>query len=123
MPQTDLLDRTFEFACHAVTLYQQLIKRGGAGRALAKQFLDAATSVAANEEEAQAAASRADFLSKQTIVLRESRESHLWLRIFERASLGDADFVRSMRVEAGELVAILTTIVKKTRENDNRSSR
>ncbi len=123
MPQTDLLERTFEFACNAITLYQQLTRRGGAGRALAKQFLDAATSVAANEEEAQAAASRSDFVSKQTIVLRESRESHLWLRLFERASLGGPDLVRSMRVEAGELVAILTTIVKKARANDDRSGR
>ncbi len=80
MPQTDLLPRTFAFACRAIDLYRHLVKRGGPGRALAPQFLYAATSIGANEEEAQAAASRADFSAKQSIVLRERLlTSEFWI--------------------------------------------
>ncbi len=120
MAHTDLLERTFAFACRAVVLYRHLTKRPGAGRALARQFLDAATSIGANEEEAQAAASKVDFTAKQAIVLREAREACYWLRLFEQCELGDPEMIRSMRCEAGELVGIFTAIVKKARAGESR---
>ncbi len=119
MPQTDLLQRTFDFACRSIDLYRHLVKRGGAGRALARQFLNAATSVGANEEEAQAAASKVDFVAKQSIVLREARESQYWLRLFENCNLGDLQLIRPLRQEAGELVGIFTAIVKRSRGNES----
>jgi four helix bundle protein len=117
MPPTDLLKRTFTFACACVELYRHLMKRGGAGRALARQFLDAGTSIGANVEEAQAGASKADFVNKQTTALKEARESHYWLRLFEHCQLGDLSLITPMREESGELVAILTTIVAHAKSN------
>ncbi|MGE5357925.1 MAG: four helix bundle protein [Bacteroidales bacterium] len=117
MPQTDLLTRTFAFACQAVALYRQLVRGGGAGRVLARQFLNAATSLGANEEEAQAAGSHADFIAKQAIALREARESCYWLRLFEHTAIGSPQAIAPMRREAGELVAILSTVVKNARAN------
>jgi four helix bundle protein len=115
MPPTDLLERTFAFACACVDLYRDLLKRGGAGRALAHQFLDAGTSVGANAEEAQAAASKADFTYKMSISLREAREARFWLRLFESCRLGDPALIAPLRIEVNELVAILTAIVRRAR--------
>ncbi|MFP5247342.1 MAG: four helix bundle protein, partial [Thermoanaerobaculia bacterium] len=75
----------------------------------------AASSIGANLEEADAAQSRADFISKCNISLKEARESRYWLRILSR-------FINSRRIaaliqESTELIAILTTIVRKSREN------
>ncbi len=120
MPPFDLLQRTFAFTCACVELYRHLVKRGGAGRALARQFLDAGNSIGANVEEAQAGASKADFINKQTTALKEARESHYWLRVFERCQLGDLALVTPMRQEAGELVAILTSIVARAKSNLSR---
>ncbi len=120
MPPYDLRQRTFEFACQAIALYSHVMKRGGAGRALARQFLDAATSIGANVEEAQDGASKPDFINKQTTALKEARESHYWLRLFERCTLADAALIVPMRKEAGELVAILRTIVINAKRNPNR---
>jgi four helix bundle protein len=117
VPPPDLLKRTFAFACACVELYRHLMKRGGAGRALARQFLDAGTSIGANVEEAQAGASKADFVNKQTTALKEARESHYWLRLFEHCQLGDVALITPMREESGELVAILTTIVAHAKSN------
>jgi four helix bundle protein len=50
-----------------------------AGWVLAKQFLRSATSIGANLEEARAAESRADFIHKYRIALKEARESAYWL--------------------------------------------
>jgi four helix bundle protein len=45
------------------------------------QLLDAATSVGANLEEAKAGQSRADFIHKNAISLKEAREANYWLRL------------------------------------------
>jgi four helix bundle protein len=77
--------------------------------------MSAATSVGANLEEADAAQSRADFVSKCNISLKEARECRYWLRLLDR-------IVKDSRIEplcneATELIAILTTIVRKSRES------
>src|SRR5471030_1559434 len=72
------------------------------------------TSIAANYEEAKAAYSRRDFTAKSSIVLKEARESRMWLRLIEAENLAPIDEVRPLN-EANELVAIFTTSVKRLR--------
>jgi len=71
----DIEERTFAFAL-SISLCQQLERKPGAGRLLARQLLRSGTSVGANVEEAQAGQSRADFISKYSIALKEIREAH-----------------------------------------------
>jgi four helix bundle protein len=75
-----------------------------------RQLVRAGTSIGANLEEADAAQSKPDFISKCTISLKEARESHYWLRILKATGKAEADRLLS---EANELIAILTTIVRK----------
>ena len=72
----DLEDRLFDFALRIVRLYQKLAKQSELGRILGKQLLRSGTSIGANYQEGQAGQSRADFISKTSIALKEARETH-----------------------------------------------
>ena len=111
----DLRERAFEFACAVVQLHRFLYRREPALRAVTAQAASAAGSIGANLEEADAAQSRADFISKCNISLKEARESRYWLRILNRVLEG-SERIQKLIMESTELVAILTTIVKKSRE-------
>jgi four helix bundle protein len=110
----DIVERTFAFAVAVVRLCQNS-ERSTTSRAMVNQLLGAATSVGANVEEAQAGQSRADFLSKMSIACKESREAHYWLRLFAATEISSSAQLAPLITEANELVAILTSIVKRTR--------
>jgi four helix bundle protein len=79
------------------------------------QILRAGTSVVSNVEEAQAGQSRADFLSKITIALKEARETHSRLRILSAADVLPAMRIRALISEADELSRILGAIIISTK--------
>src|SRR5437763_9917699 len=110
----DIKERTFEFAVRIVKLCQYLDKTPGACRTLSGQLLRAGTSVGANVEEAQAGQSRPDFISKNSIALKEARECHYWLRILIAAKVMPEKRLAELRDEAEELKLILGSIVIRT---------
>jgi four helix bundle protein len=114
-PRFDLAERTFRFACAIVRFCRKLALEPGVSRHIAWQLADAGTSIAANYEEAKAAYSRRDFAAKTSIVLKEARESWMWLRLIEAESLAPSDQVRPLLNEANELVAIFTASVRRLR--------
>jgi four helix bundle protein len=114
-PPFDLADRTFLFACAIVRFCRKLAQEPGVTRHIAWQLAGAGTSIAANYEEAKAAYSRRDFTAKSSIVLKEARESRLWLRVIAAEKLAPIDEVQPLLDEANQLVAIFTTSVKKLR--------
>lgn len=113
--QRDLADRTFKFACAIVKFCLKLSAEPGVARRIAWQLADAGTSIAANYEEAKAAYSRRDFTAKTSIVLKEARESRLWLRVIAANSLARPEEVGPLLNESNELVAIFTASMKTLR--------
>jgi len=111
----DITNRTFSFACRTVKLYQHLAKQKYAAEILGRQVLRSGTAIGANIEEAQAGQSRADFVSKCNIALKEARETHYWLRLLMDTKIVPTKKINNLLNEANEIVAILTSIVKKTR--------
>lgn len=111
----DLCERTFRFGVRIVRLCRELDKDPAVGRTLGKQLLCAATSIGANVEEGQGGQSRADFLSKYSIACKEAREAHYWLRLLVASEIVPADKVVELTKECDELIAILTTIIRKTK--------
>ena len=111
----DLRERTFQFACQIVIFCRELSKDPGLHRQIARQLLRSGTSVGANAEEAKAAYSRRDFACKNSIVLREARESLYWLRLIASTGLQSETACAGLIKEANELVAIYTTIVRRCR--------
>jgi four helix bundle protein len=69
--------------------------------------------VGANQEEAKAAYSRREFAAKNAISLKECREAKYWLRLADARSLGNPQRRKRLLQEVDELVAILTTSVKR----------
>ena len=111
----DIQERSFRFACRIVTLHKELVKRDSTARILAGQLLRSGTSIGANLEEACAGHSKADFISKCTIALKEARETHYWMKLLEATEMLAQHESEPLIKEAGELTAILTAIVKNAR--------
>ena len=113
--KSDIPARTFEFARRVVLLCRVLDASPGVRRTLARQLLRSGTSVGANVEEAQASQSEADFISKYSIACKEARETHYWLRLLAATEILPESRLNDLQAECSELIAILTTIIKKMR--------
>ena len=110
----EIRERVFRFACDVVALHDVLVTRGPSARDMSRQLMRAATSIGANLEEADAGQSRADFISKCTISLKEAREALYWLRLLRATDKLDAG-ADALIHECDRIVAVLTTIVRKTK--------
>lgn len=111
----NIQQRTFRFSCDIVKFYLEETQRNDAGRTLGRQLLRCGTSIGANLEEAEAGQSRADFISKCGIALKEARDTHYWLRLMSTTGLVNSQNAEPLIIESNELIAILTTIIKKSR--------
>ena len=118
----DIRDRAFDFACRVVRFFQTVYEDGGVGRMLVRQLVDSATSLDAMLEEARAAESKRDFVSKCSIGLKEGREAHVRLRVMEVCRIGPSVEASALRKEADELIAIVGAIIRNTRRNAGLSS-
>jgi four helix bundle protein len=113
--KSDLPQRSFEFAKRVVNLCRLLDESPGVSRTLARQILRSGTSIGANIEEAQASQSEADFVSKYSIACKEARQTHCWLRLLSACAFVPENRLEPLLNECHELIAILTTIIKKLR--------
>jgi four helix bundle protein len=110
----DIQERTFEFALRVVKLSQGLSPTKESW-VIAKQLLRSGTSIGANVEEAHAASSRADFVYRIEIALREARETSFWLRLIKASNLLKAERIDEIIAESEELKKILGAIASKSR--------
>ena len=89
---------------------------------LSKQLMRSGTSIGANITESQQAQSRADFISKLNIALKEAVETNYWLRLLQATDyLSDSEYA-SMIGDCQELERLLTAIIKTTRNSTNKTS-
>lgn len=114
----DIRERAFAFAVRIVKLCQFLEKHPDVSKSVIGQLLDAGTSVGANLEEAQAGQSWRDFIHKNSISLKEARESRYWLRLILSTSTFDTGITKAIEelaVEADEIAKIVGKIIVNTR--------
>jgi four helix bundle protein len=111
----DFADRTFAFACEIVNFYTAVMRLPRFPYGIARQVLDAGTSIGANIEESRAPASRRDLTNKFVVALKEARETKFWLRLIRATNLAPSVASDSLLQESVELVAILTTSVRNLR--------
>ncbi|MBM4298206.1 MAG: four helix bundle protein [Deltaproteobacteria bacterium] len=112
----DLSDRLLEFGANTILLCEKL-NRSPAQRHIAGQLVRSSTSSGANYEEACAAESRADFIHKMQIVLKELRESFYWLRLLTKTRLVSAERLLTELREAEELIKIFTKSIVTAKSN------
>ena len=115
--KTDLCERTFDFSVRIYKLCKKLNTKNINETVICHQLLKSGTSISANIEEGRAGQSRADFVSKYNIALKEARETFYWLRLLKAVEVFPETKLSGLLGECDELIAILTSIVKKTRNN------
>ena len=114
----DLQDRLIDYAVRIIKVSEQLPDTK-AGKHVSSQILKSGTSPAPNYGEAQSAESRADFIHKLKVALKELRETEVWLKIIVKAKLIQPSTKLSpLLQETDELISILF----KSIDTANRSS-
>jgi four helix bundle protein len=109
--------RTKAFAAQGIRLFVRLPKSQEETRVLGRQLLRSATSVAAHVREASRARSDDEFVSKLGGALQETDESALWLELLREECCIAPTLTQPLESEAGELIAIITTIINRTKGN------
>ena len=108
--------RTKHFAASIIRLYVNLPRGREEVQVCAKQLLRSGTSVAAHCREASRARSEAEFVSKLGGALQEADESEMWLELLREECGVDPQMTTPLEQEADELMAILTTIIRRTEQ-------
>jgi four helix bundle protein len=106
-----LEDRLIDFAVRVIAVVEALPETK-AGKHIASQLVRSGTSPAPNYGEARAAESRADFIHKLKVALKELRETLIWLKIIERKPMLPASRVGDITKECDELISIFVKSLK-----------
>jgi len=112
----DLEDRLVDFACMCLEVCD-LLPNTKTGQNLEFQLSKSCTASALVYGEAQAAESRADFIHKMKVVLKEIRESRVNLKIIKRKPVVINDKVDKAFNEANELMAIFLKSIETAKQN------
>ena len=112
-----LAEKSISFAILIVNCYKLLLKERQE-YIMSKQLLRSGTSIGANVHEAIQAQSRADFISKLNIALKEASESSYWLTILrETEYLSDIEH-KSLKKDLDEIIKITISSVKTSKKNE-----
>ena len=110
-----LLDKSLDFATQIVLFYEEFSK-AKKDTTIAKQLLRSATSIGANINEAVYGNSKADFISKLHICLKETGESIYWLTLLKRTDLVKYNYGNLLSL-AEEIKRMLIASLNTAKEN------
>jgi four helix bundle protein len=111
--------KSFTFAIEVVKLYQRLTEQKRE-YVLSKQILRSGTAIGAMVREAEHAESKADFLHKMNVALKEANETSYWLILLKETTyLSNEEYV-PIHSAIEEIIKMLASIVKTTKVNLNR---
>jgi len=120
MKNNVIRDKSYSFALRVIKAYKFLSdeKREFV---LSKQMLRSGTSIGALVREAEHAQSRADFIHKMNISLKEANETEYWLMLLKDSDYIDEKSFTSIHKDCDELIRLLVSIVKTTKtKNENK---
>lgn len=110
MKESILKIKSYEFALNVVSTYKSLI--AGKEFILSKQFLRSGTSIGANIREANNAQSKADFIHKLSISLKESDETDYWLELLNDSFYIDFENFQKLKNQNQEINRMLVSSIK-----------
>jgi len=113
-------EKSYQFAIEIVHLYKKMKKQNEF--ILSRQIVRSGTSIGANVEEALAAQSRKDFISKMSIASKEARETNYWLRLLRDTNVVEDLDLKQILKDSQAIVKIITSIVKTSKNNDENYS-
>ena len=117
-----LLAKSISFAIRIVNCYNYLCNEKKE-YVMSKQVFKSGTSIGANIHEAVQGQSRADFISKLGIALKEASETSYWSVILYRTNHLEEKMYMSLKEDVDEIIRILISTIKTTKNNDNEATR
>ncbi|HLV40744.1 MAG TPA: four helix bundle protein [Brumimicrobium sp.] len=114
-----LKDKSYTFAIQIVRLSQYLVSERRE-YVLSKQLLRSGTAVGALIREGEFAASKADFVNKFTVSLKEANETEFWLMLLKDTDYLDDDQFNVLDSQCKELISTLVSSIKTTKSRINR---
>jgi len=111
MKNNIILDKSFDFAVSIVSLYKNLVAQYKEF-VLSKQILRSGTAIGALIREAQHAESKADFIHKLSIALKEANETEYWLLLLYKTNYINEQLFNSQTKDIDELIKLLVSIIK-----------
>lgn len=109
-----LQTKSFTFAVQVVNLCK-LLRAEKREVILSKQLLRSGTAIGALVREAEQAESKADFIHKMAIALKEANETEYWLELLHETHYLEPDAFSSIHHEILELLKLLTSIINSSK--------
>ena len=116
MKENLLIDKSISFASRIIKLHQYLIKTKKE-TIISKQIVRSGASIGANINEANYGQSKADFVSKMHIALKETAETEYWLRLLIMSEYITEDIGKSLLNDCLEIKRILIASINTAKEN------
>jgi four helix bundle protein len=101
--------------------FVRLLQDDERGRVISKQLLRSGTSIGANVRESYNAQSKADFINKLHIALKEADETAYWLELLYESDIINKQYFDSLYGELKEIIALLTASIKTLKNNETKS--
>ncbi len=116
MEENLLIDKSLNFAARIVKLNHYLIKTKKE-HIISKQIIRSGTSIGANINEANYGQSKADFISKLHIALKETAETECWIKLLYLSKYIDEKMYQSLLSECLEIKKILVASINTAKKN------
>lgn len=116
MRDNTLADKSISFAARILKLYKYLIKTKKE-TIISRQIVRSGTSIGANINEANYGQSKADFVSKLHIVLKETAETEYWLKLLKMSEYITAEMADSLLADCLEIKRILIASINTAKHN------
>ena len=116
MKENLLIDKSIAFAARILKLHQHLIKNKKE-TVISKQIVRSGTSIGANINEANYGQSKADFISKMHIALKETAETEYWIKLLYMSEYIDGKMSNSLLDDCLEIKRILIAFINPAKEN------
>ena len=117
MKENKLVDLSKQFAVDIVNLYTD-IRENRKSNALIGQVLRSGTSIGANIHEANYAASKADFINKLQIALKECYETDYWLELFKETQMISDEEYRAIFAKCSKIRKLLIAPITTAKETN-----
>ena len=112
--RNDIKEKSFEFAKEIVYLYKNLADKKEF--VLSRQLLKSGTSIGANIREAEHAQSKADFINKLSISLKEANETEYWLDLLYETNYLSDELFQNLKNKNIELLKLLISIINTSKK-------
>jgi four helix bundle protein len=119
MKENVIKNKSYMFALRVIKAYKYLSQEQREF-VLSKQMLRSGTAIGALVREAEQAQSKPDFINKLNIALKEANETEYWLMLLKDSEYIDEKGFESIHKDCAEVIKLLITIVKTSKDNHGR---